>query len=236
MQHRTLFAVLTAFAMTGSASAQLTLDGLVDDLGAAVASDPIMPEPGEGGAGGNGPMDLKDLYVKDDGTFIHIAITVNTDLSINNWGKYKAFIKTDNGGSGGTSDPWGRAINSSASFSPQYVISCWLDGTPGVQLHKWNGSGWYEQGGAVTMAVSGNGNATSMPPFGGIEWRISRADLGNATTVQVQATCTGGGMGDNGQDTIPSETNATDWNTLTVLDNPTGPQTVPVTLSGVSME
>jgi hypothetical protein len=188
-------------------------------------------------------MDLADLYVTEDGAGnIHIGLTIATDIGASNWGKYKVFIQTDNGGAGSTTDPWGRAINCGGTFSPQYNLSCWVDGTMGSELYKWNGASWtlLDNDGTVNdldnghaMAVSANGNGGR----GGVEWWLTRAALGNCTTVQVEATCTGGGGGDNGQDTVPSDVNATDWGTVTVLDSPTAPPiTVPVTMSGFVVE
>ncbi|MGI8905490.1 MAG: hypothetical protein ACR2IE_03250 [Candidatus Sumerlaeaceae bacterium] len=230
---------LAAASITGTASA-LTLDGIVSDLGAAAASDPTTPwtAPGdEGGAGNNQNLDLQDLYVAESGGIIHIAMTVDTPFTatVNDWGKYKIYIQTDNGGVGNTtSDPWGRAIRAGGSFSPQYVLSAWVDGGGGSQFHHWNTgtSAWDVVGAGSSFAFSNSGNGGNA----GVEWSVTRAALGNPATIQVQGTDTGGGGSDNGQDAVPSQTNATDWSTVTVLATPTSAAAVPVTISGFSVE
>jgi hypothetical protein len=226
-----IVAASLALGFAGSAVAQTTLDGLVNDLGVARATDPIRPAAGEGGAGNNGPMDLQSIFVADNGTTVAIGLTVAQDFTGGDWGKYKIFIQTNNGGAAGTSDPWGRAIT--APFGAHYVLSTWVDGGGGFNFHKWNGASWDLLGTGASFALSANGNPGS---FGGVEFWISRAALGNPATIQVQATCTGGGGGDNGQDAVPSQANATDWGTNTALNTPTSSIAVPVSMSEFAVE
>jgi hypothetical protein len=230
-----IFALLAMALLSGTAWADGTLDGVAGaGYGAAVATDPIMPAAGEGGAGANGPMDLENLYVYYDATDVYICLTVNSDIGTNNWGKYKVFIQTDNGGAGGTSDPWGRAIATGGTFSPQFALSTWVDGGGGTNAHKWTGA-WTDQSGtwAGGMAISATGNTGG---HGGVEWKVPKAWLGNPAKVDVEATCTANGGTDNGQDTVPSDVNATDWGTVTTLDAPQVNIDVPVELSAFAAE
>ncbi|MBX7244439.1 MAG: hypothetical protein K1X53_03015 [Candidatus Sumerlaeaceae bacterium] len=221
----------SAIAFASSANA-LTLDGLVSDLGSAQATDAVLPTSGEGGAGPNAVMDLSGIYAAEDSGTINLALTIAADIGATNWGKYKIFIQTNNGGTGSTTDPWGRAIACGGGFSPQYCLSCWVDSGGGFNYHHWNGSSWDSLGSGATFAISGAGNGGQ----GGVEWALTRSSLGTPSTIQIQGTCTGGGGGDNGQDAVPSQANATDWGTVTTLSTPTSAITVPVGVSGFTIE
>jgi hypothetical protein len=118
----------------GSASA-ITVDGVVDaGYGAAVSSDAILPTVGEGGAGANGPMDLQDLYAITDSGTLYVALTINSDIAANNWGKYVVYIDTDTAIAGSsTGDQWGRAISSTGS---DYQFHCWVDSGGGSGFQR----------------------------------------------------------------------------------------------------
>lgn len=223
--------VMLGFCTAGYAA--MTLDGVISDLN-VVASDPVGTA-GEGGAyGGNPCMDLKDLAVKEEGGVIQIGMTMNVDLSVTSWGKYTVLIETDNGGPGSTTHGWGRAMGADGvNFKPQYCIASWVDGGGGATMYHWNGSAWQDMSADCQVAISANGNGG----LGGVEWRVTRAKLGNPTTIKLIGASTGGGGGDNAQDAIPSGNgNASDWGSFSVLSVPTGSVSVPVGLSSFDLD
>lgn len=206
-------------AMSFAAStASPTIDGVIDAAyGAAVAQDP------SGDGNGNAPMDLLDLYVTSDAMNVYFAFTVNTDLSVNNWGKYVIYLDTDGvSGSGATSDAWGRSVSTDAAHLPEVAIYTWVDSPPydvsHTQIVSWTAttSSW-DWGNAKSLdAVAIGAGTTSV-----IEWQVSKAKLGAPNGFWLEVWDTGGGGSDNAQDTInfpADDWNATDWNTTALLN------------------
>jgi len=207
-------------------AATITIDGVVDALyGAPHASDPA------GDGNGNANMDLLDLYIAEDSNYYYFAFTVNSDIVSTNWGKYVIYIDTTNDTNGATSDAWGRSVVVNDPHKPEYGIYAWVDGGdfgPGkTQIVPWTGSGW--DWGSVKSAFAAarafNGTVSV------VEYQVAKADLGNADQLWVEVWSTGGGGGDNAQDTInnpPDDWNATDWTTQAVLacSTPYGTPTV----------
>ncbi|MGC9394137.1 MAG: alpha-amylase family glycosyl hydrolase [Anaerolineae bacterium] len=192
-----------------------TVDGFVDAIyGLPVASDPA------GDGNGNANMDLLDLYVTDDAHNYYFAFTINDDIVTTDWGKYAIYIDTTNDANGATNDAWGRSVVVDDPHKPEYGIYAWVDGGvfgPGnTQLVPWTGSGW--DWGAVRQVLAAarafDGSTST------IEYQVPKAFLGDADHLWVEVWNTGGGGGDNAQDTIndpPDDWNATDWSTQAVL-------------------
>ncbi|RMF46802.1 MAG: hypothetical protein D6755_06110, partial [Anaerolineae bacterium] len=219
----TLLAALLAPLSSGSAaapalpSASPVVDGVIDAVyGAPVAQDPA------GDGNGNAPMDLLDLYVTSDANFIYFAFTVNTDLSANNWGKYAIYLDTDGvSGSGATSDAWGRNVTTDAAHRPEVALYSWVDAPPydvgHTQVVSWTAStsSWDWGNVAQLDAAAIGAGATSV-----IEWKVSKAKLGNPNGFWLEVWDTGGGGSDNAQDTIAfpaDDWNAADWSSQAVL-------------------
>ncbi len=197
--------------------ASILVDGIVDAAyGAPAASD----QAGDGN--GNAVMDLLDLYIAEDADYFYFAFTINADISGgNNWGKYAIYIDTTNDANGATSDAWTRSVVVSDTHKPEYGIYTWVDQSPynttRVQFWRWTGSSWTQDGTIVDAALSTGVTST-------IEWQVARSALGDPDEFWCEAWSTGGGGGDNAQDTIndPSEDwNASDWTTQAVLANST---------------
>ncbi|MCA9755171.1 MAG: T9SS type A sorting domain-containing protein [Candidatus Eisenbacteria bacterium] len=216
-----LVAALAAGYATQSLAAGFgtpTVDGVLDAVyNAPEASDPS-DEPQ-----GNAPMDLLDLYVCNDNDFWYFYFTVDDDIVATNWGKYLLYIDTTGDGSGATFDAWGRNVAViNPNGLPEYSLNGWVDGG-GVydenktQLWHWTGAAWTQEGMAADAALlAGTPSA--------IEWKVSRAALGDPATIWCEVFSTGGGGGDNAQDTIndpADDWNATDWATQAQLFNST---------------
>jgi len=193
------------------------VDGVIDDLyGAPVASDPADPPQG------NFPMDLLDLYVAQDATHFYFAFTVNTDLSANNWGKYAIYIDTTNDANGATSDAWTRDVVANDPHKPEYAIYSWLDSPPyqtgHTQVVPWDQGTTSWNWGAMTNLDEVAIGAGSVSV---IEWKLAKAVVGNPSTIWLEVWDTGGGGGDNAQDTINNpadDWNAVNWDDQAVLD------------------
>ena len=192
--------------------ASVAVDGVIDAAyGAPIATDPA----GDGNANPN--MDLGSLYVTEDADSFFVAFTVNGDIGAANWGKYMLYIDTTNDANGATSDAWGRNVVVNDPHKPEFSINSWVDAAPygaeDTQLWSWTGSGWSQSGSVESAALSAG--ATSV-----IEWEISKAALNNPDTLWMEVWSTGGGDGDNAQDTINApadDWNAADFSTLATL-------------------
>lgn len=189
-----------------------TVDGIVDEsYGPVIATDPA------GDCQGGNPVDLTNLWVTQDDTYYFFAFEVNTDLSTNIWGKYAIYFDTTGDANGATSDAWGRAVTVSDPHKPEFAAYTYLDdgtyGAEDTQLYSWDGSAWASIG-TVSAAAIGPGT-TSI-----VEWAITKAALGSPDQLWIEVWSTGGGGGDNAQDTLnfPSDDwNAPDWSTQAEL-------------------
>jgi glycosidase len=212
-----VLAILLAAMPVGAAplaQAGITVDGIIDtEYGAPLASDP-------GGDGnGNAPMDLLDLYVAEDADNFYFAFTVNDDIDTTDWGKYVLYVDTTNDANGATSDAWTRNVVANDPHKPEFGIYSWVDSPPydaaHTQLVAWTGSGWdWGNAGQVVTGAIGTG----VPSV--VEWQVAKVDLGSPSEMWLEVWDTGGGGGDNAQDTIndpADDWNATDWATTALL-------------------
>ena len=183
----------------------ITIDGVHEAAwGAALATDAQgdMSEPN---------LDLTTLYMVEDTNNFYFGFDAGntaTGYGMN----YGIAIDTDGvTGSGGTSHPWGRAVNTVAAHLPEYYLNVWDpgDGTIGnAQLNAWTGGGWtypdlISLGGAQGYSAANHW----------IEYRVPKSALGNPARLWVELYTTGGGG--HAQDTVPSDPNvaysAPDW-------------------------
>lgn len=193
------------------------IDGVVD----ALYGDPIASDPA-GDTIEPAPMDLLDLYITDDAENFYFAFTINTNIGLpaNNWGKYLLYIDTTNDTNGAPTDAWGRNVTVSNPHKPEFSLNSWVDcaySAACTQFWAWNGANW-SQSGSIDEAALGAGDVSVL------EWRISKARLGNPDTIWVEVWNTSGADGANAQDTIndpADDWNATDWSTTAILMNST---------------
>ncbi|MGC9357921.1 MAG: alpha-amylase family glycosyl hydrolase, partial [Anaerolineae bacterium] len=160
-----------------------------------VATDPLgdMTEPN---------LDLYRLYMAEDADNYYIGF----DAYASNWGMaYGIYIDTDQvSGSGGTSDPWGRAVDAVADHLPEYALYVWhpdTDTLEDAQLTTWNGSGWDYPTLASVGGAQGYSGANDW-----LEYQIPKSALGDPDEIAVELFTTGGG-GTHAQDTVPSDPN-----------------------------
>lgn len=202
-------------ALPGAAAPAATplVDGVVDAVyGAPVAID------SSGDGNSSAVMDLLELYVTDDASYVYFAFTINADIGATDWGKYILYLDTDGiPGSGATSDAWGRNVAAASEHLPEFSINTWVDsapyGTDDIQFWGWSGAAWSSLG-AISEAALGAGT-TSV-----IEWKVAKTDLGSPNGFWAEVYSTGGGGGDNAQDTInfpADDWNASDWSTQALL-------------------
>jgi uncharacterized repeat protein (TIGR01451 family) len=198
-------------AMTG-----IVVDGVIDAAyGSPIAGDPA------GDGNGNAVMDLLDLYVAEDASYLYVAFTVNADVGATNWGKYAVYVDTTGDANGATSDAWMRNVVVNDPHKPEFGLYSWLDqppyDAPDTQFWAWGGSSWSQFGGLDGAALGVSGGVSTL------EWQIQKSRLGDPEEIWVEVWSTGGD-GVNAQDTIndpPDDWNATDWATTAVLDNST---------------
>ncbi|MFZ3071257.1 MAG: hypothetical protein WA110_09090, partial [Anaerolineaceae bacterium] len=191
-----------------------TIDGIVDEsYGPVIATDPA------GDAMGGAPLDLSNLWVTQDAAYFYFAFEVAADISLDNWGKYAIYVDTTGDANGATSDAWGRAVSVSDPHKPEFALYTWVDTPPyGVdhtQVVPWTGSSWDWGAGAQVDAAAIGAGSTSI-----IEWSLSKAKLGDPDELWMEVWSTGGGGGDNAQDTLnfpADDWNAPDWGTPAVL-------------------
>ena len=220
-------------AILASWSLAITVDGTVDaGYGSAKASDAILPTSGEGGAGGNAPMDLKDLYITDDISTVYIAFVWNGDGSTN-WGKYCFYLEspgvTAAADSATYTDQWARPAGYTGSWAPNVQFHSWVDSGGGGGCNKWDGAAWAAINSQFAFSLANSC----------VEVGIPKSEIGivDYNSIKVEVWATGGGSGDNIQDTVPSDINATDWGTKYYLQSPvTYTMGVPVELSDFATE
>ncbi len=193
------------------------VDGVIDPL----YGDPIASDPADAPQG-NFPMDLLALYAAQDAAYVYFAFTVNTDLAANNWGKYALYLDTTNDANGATSDAWGRNVIVNDPHKPEFAIYSWVDSPPydtgHTQVVPWNqGTTAWDWGSASQLSEAAIGaGSTSV-----IEWKLAKSAIGSPETIWIEVWDTGGGGGDNAQDTINNpadDWNATDWGSQADLD------------------
>jgi uncharacterized repeat protein (TIGR01451 family) len=200
-----------------STQSGIVVDGVIDAAyGPPIASDPA------GDGNGNAVMDLLDLHVAEDTSYLYFAFTINADITATNWGKYAIYVDTTGDGSGATSDAWTRNVAVDDPHKPEYGLYSWVDcptyDPSCTEIYAWNGSGWNGPSTLDAVAKATTGITSTL------EWQIQKSRLGNPDEIWVEAWSTGGGSSDNAQDTIndpANDWNASDWSTQAVLDNST---------------
>jgi glycosidase len=186
-----------------AAPTTITIDGVHEAAwGAPVGVDPQ-------GDMTESNLDLTSLYVTDDVSNYYIGF----DALATSWGMhYGIAIDTDGmSGSGATSNPWGRAVDTVPEHRPEYYLNVWHydDGTlQDAQLNHWNGASW-----SFPSLVSQGGAQAYSEANHWIEYRVPKSALGGASRLWLELFTTGGDG--HAQDTVPSDLNVAytspDW-------------------------
>lgn len=173
----------------------ITIDGVREPAwGSPLASDPV-------GDMSESNLDLANLYIVDDINNYYIGF----DALATAWGMhYGIAIDTDGvSGSGATSNPWGRAVDTVAANRPEYFLNVWHPGNGTIedaQLNRWDGSAW-----SFPSLISQGGAQAYSEANSWIEYRVPKSALGGAGQIRVELFTTAGSG--HAQDTVPSDPN-----------------------------
>ncbi|NJN78398.1 MAG: hypothetical protein HC803_08775 [Saprospiraceae bacterium] len=178
------------------------------------------------GAVGWSGVNVGSLYVTNDDDYYYFgAMVVASD-----WMDWGFAINTQAGG--GSTEPWGRAIDFGHTNLPDYVIKGHFgdpndnnSNNPYAELRTWNGTSWDTKTYTSLMAE----NETQF-----VEIKILKGDLGNATIGDIQFYITGNSGQHGTFDAVPNDEIADVWDestTHTVLDNYQTAIPLPVELS-----
>jgi len=180
-------------------------------------------------------LDLTNLYVSESAGTVTIAVDTVGNIITTDWGNYMFYIETDNAaapvGGAGAGNGWGRPINpDGANLTPKYWVGSWVNAGGGVQLWELTAAPntWTQIATGAPMTIT--------PTATNISITIPRTLLGSPNTIQVVAMSSGGGGGDTAVDSVPSITDPVNWGDAVVQNNPSSSVTVPVELSGFSIE
>ncbi|MFN2226061.1 MAG: choice-of-anchor X domain-containing protein, partial [Anaerolineae bacterium] len=180
---------------------------MIDGIKEAAWGDPLALDPAGDISEPN--LDLTGLYVVEDADNYYIGF----DATASTWGMtYGIYIDTDMvDGSGGTSDPWGRAVDAVSPHLPEHTLYVWhedFDALQDVQLNHWDGVGWSYDTLISQGGEQGYGSANDW-----IEYRVPKVALGSPASIALEVFTTGGGG--HAQDTVPSDPNVAyadpDW-------------------------
>jgi glycosidase len=207
-----LFSLLTVLALllggVPVVAAPPVQDGpiVIDGVKEAAWGDPLASDPA--GDMTDPTFDLQGLYVVEDAGNYYIGFDATADGVM----AYGIYIDADLvDGSGGTSDPWERAINAVSAHLPEhtlYVRHGEGDSLLDVELNHWGSSGWSDG-----TLVSQGGEQGYGPTADWIEYRVPKAALGDPPSIALELFTTG--TSGHAQDTVPSDPNvaytAPDW-------------------------
>ncbi|SES94990.1 hypothetical protein [Anaerobranca gottschalkii] len=145
-------------------------------------------------------LDLTTLYVMDDELYWYIGF----HAPAGDWGlAYGLYFDVDNvSGSGGTSDPWARAIKTVPEHHPEYVIYAWHNENRQLEpakIYSWTGENWRERD------LGSYRGAKQEYSAGFVKYTIPKAALGYANQFYISLFTTGGDGP--AQDTVPSDPN-----------------------------
>jgi len=197
---------LCACAWATLASAATTFNDSIGDI-----------DPGIGD--GSGTLDIVSVEVSHTATDVIIALTVNGNLAVTDFGKFLIGIAT--GGAGTTNgNGWSRPINlDSPTGGMDYWIGSWVDSGGGAELYNHDGAAWH-----------GPSNLTAFSFAPGAQSRVSftvaQADLGlsSGDTFYFDVYASGGMPSDSAVDALSNpDISITAWDqSYTSRTNDTG--------------
>jgi arabinogalactan endo-1,4-beta-galactosidase len=136
-------------------------------------------------------LDLADLFVRQDGDFLYLALTVAGNLYDDPWGNFLLYFDTTENEDGATSDVGRRPINTTFPYLPEYRLDIHAlerKGTisPSLQFYAWNGTEWNERTFTGGVAIQSGSPST-------IELQIPLAVIGNPQVLNLAIVSTGRG-------------------------------------------
>jgi hypothetical protein len=171
-----------------------TLDGAFD--GASVWGSPIAM--GDGNVGWSN-AEAKNLYTTRDNNYLYLG----AELSAESWQECGFAINSQVGGD--SSEVWGRSIKYSNANLPDHVVKVTFGNY--AERRSWDGSSW------VQNVLASSDFAENETAF--VEVRVSLADLGNPTQVDVQFYITGDNADHATFDALPTDQVTTAWSGVT---------------------
>ena len=159
-------------------------------------------------------LNILQVEITNDASFLYVSITVDEDLDAVSWGKYNIGINTGvNAGS--STDAWGRNITWGNGIT--HFVGSWADdGGSGVggELHAFDGSAWgmldATYGAGVDIIGDDSGHAAGVQSYA---ISLAALGLGVGDTFGFDVVSTGGGF-DPGVDHLSLAGEATDgWGT-----------------------
>ena len=171
-----------------------TIDGVLDATGAW--NNPIASADGIAGWAGANAI---NLYLAEDANNYYLGASAQTQ----SWQAWAFLINTTSGG--GTTDSWSRDINYGHADAPDFIFRGNYDATANyAEFHNWNGVSWAGIGNQASPTTYGIGNDF-------VEVAISKASLGNPSSINVQFFVTGDQNSHGTFDAIPDDEVDTSW-------------------------
>lgn len=134
---------------------------------------------GDGGAF-EGPMDLGQVFVTNDVSFLYVGYFYDKDCF--NSPQVNLGMAIDvNGAFGGTTDPFGRKIGwTNVAQKPDLVVYDVLDAFNFEALYQWQGSSWSNIGSTINPTYGGGSNGLGIVENTGfVEFRLPLTVLGS---------------------------------------------------------
>ena len=164
-------------------------------------------------------LDIMNVELTNDDTWLYISVQLNANLDDTNWGKYAVGINNNMGGPESNSNAWGRNIDWMRGIT--HWSATWADdGGTGVggEIYEFDGAGWTLTG--ATYNGSGNIAGDDSGHAAGFQrWQLSLASLGIGIgdTIAFDVISTGGGGSDPGVDHLSRQDPATPgWGTQSI--------------------
>ena len=242
-------ALVACTVLSGAAYADGTLDGIIGGAyGAPYATDAA----GDA-SNGHAILDCVNLYLYDSGpgSDVFIAMTVSGNVSSpTDWGKYMFFIEANTTAPKagiGNGNGWNRPIQADGTnLQPNFWLGSWVDSGGGWNFYRFHSGTTWNELYASYSTTGGAGMAWTAGTPSTIEFRIPRAFFGTplATQIKVVGMSSGGGGGDNAQDSVPNSTPSPalnqaptgSWGSMVTMTQSVPLFWVPVTVSGFSID
>jgi hypothetical protein len=144
---------------------------------------------GDGGAV-EGPMDLGQVFVTNDNSFLYVGYFYDRDCF--NSPQVNLGMAIDvNGAFGGTTDPFGRKIGwTNVAQKPDLVVYDVVDAFNFEALYQWQGSSWTNIGSTINPTYGGGSNGLGIVENTGfVEFRLPLTVLGSpapGTNVRLE--------------------------------------------------
>ena len=168
-------------------------------------------------------LDIVQVEVTNDASFIYFDITLNADIDATNWGKYIIGMDTGRNAGDNSTDPgsWNRNVDWGRGITD--FVGSWADdggSGAGGELRSWDGAAWGLTD--ATYAAGTDITASDLGHAGGVQRiAVSLASLGLSVgdVLQFDVFSTGGGN-DPGVDHLSRSDYATDdWGVQSVAGN-----------------